>query len=726
MVKFKLPSKPLSILLRVAAILAVVWVAGALRLRAVEKLPIDYDEDDYLRAAQQYASALQQRDWAALTELNYRPEHPPLAKLAYGVAISGLPEAPEISDQPTTAQPVRSLPQPHLRTARLAAAVFGLLETLLLALLSPLAGLFLAVHTFTIKYTSQVMLEALPAFSSALAVLAYERSRVYERPRWSGWLALSAVALGLTVSSKYVYGIVGVAILIHWARAALTGTARHRAALLRWLRFVLIWGLLAVVAFLASNPYLWPAPWERRWASLTFHGRYARGQDVQRAGFPLWQPFVWLMGSVPWHPGVFVVSMDLIITGFAALGLRRLGRKRPLYVIWIATALLFLLVWPTKWPQYVLVLTFPWALAAAEGFRAVVWEPLTGWLRRLRTAGFRRPARVRPRIGWRELRKAALWLLPGLLVIAAITYYPLLYQSGMALTDFNARSIRDGLNGGVWRAVRAGWFGGAEPVGVQLFRPSPAKEVRYAGFSLLGQIFTVSPDLLAFELLWTLLVVGLQLALGVSVAGLLHRQGVRFKGFWQALFILPWAIPEFVGALSWLQIVHPDNGWLALAGGRFATTPGYPLARTIASWQQDPLLALLVLLVTGIWMGWPLMMLAASAGLKLIPAEVYDAAAMDGANNWQRLRWVTWPMLLPLLAPVIILRAILAFNQFYLFYVLDPPPPLFTLAAGSFYIFDSGWYAGSAAINMFTVLILIIFILLFNRWSRAGEGVTYA
>jgi ABC-type polysaccharide transport system permease subunit len=80
-----------------------------------------------------------------------------------------------------------------------------------------------------------------------------------------------------------------------------------------------------------------------------------------------------------------------------------------------------------------------------------------------------------------------------------------------------------------------------------------------------------------------------------------------------------------------------------------------------------------------------------------------------------------------LLAPAIIIKAILAFNQFYLFYALNPPFPLATLSLISFYVLDEGGqYALSAVINIFTVLVLIVMILLFNRWSKAGEGVTYA
>ena len=234
--------------LRMLAILAVAAaiaaVALGLRLRAVALLPVDYDEDDYMRAGQQYAEAIRAGDWAALTELNYRTEHPPLAKLAYGLALLVLPPVDEIPDRPTTAGPANSLPEPHLQVARTVAAVAGMLEVLALALVSPLAGLFLGVHTFTIKYSSQVMLEALPALTSTVTVLAYARSK----QRWNGWLILSAVALGLTAAGKYLYAITGIVVVIHWLWETLP-EQRRPSALARWLAPVLLWGLLALAVF---------------------------------------------------------------------------------------------------------------------------------------------------------------------------------------------------------------------------------------------------------------------------------------------------------------------------------------------------------------------------------------------------------------------------------------------------------------------------------------------
>jgi hypothetical protein len=93
-------------------------------------------------------------------------------KLTYGLVLAWLPQSSELPQQPTSAPPAASLPQPEINYLPWTSAILGTLEVLALAILDTLAGLFLAIHTFTIKYPSQAMLEALPALTSLLAVMA--------------------------------------------------------------------------------------------------------------------------------------------------------------------------------------------------------------------------------------------------------------------------------------------------------------------------------------------------------------------------------------------------------------------------------------------------------------------------------------------------------------------------------------------------------------------------
>jgi ABC-type sugar transport system permease subunit len=715
------------ILLLIIALLAVV-----LRLRAVEQLPIDFDEDDYLLAGQHYAQAIRDRDWVEIVNYEYNYEHPSLVKLTYGLVLTRLPQIPEIAQKPTSAPPADTLPQPHLDYLRRASALLGALEVLALAFLDPLAGIFLAIHTFTIKYTSQAMLEAMPALTSLLAVMAYDRSRKSQRT--SSWLVLSGIALGLTAASKYIYAVVGIVILLHWLWATLTerqSSQQKQDGWRPWLP-ILSWGILALFIFILADVYLWPDPIGRLKASLAFNAAYSQSDEVQSMSFPFWQPLATIFQSVPWHPGVFVIALDTLIALLGLLGFRRLWRGRQVYAFWLVVGLVFLLIWPTKWQQYILIISAPVSLAAAEGFRGVVWIPISGWMIKILSrsrdiSAGEGASRVN------EGLRAIPWLLPGLVILAAIALFPLVFQLAISLTDFKATAIRDGLTGGVWREVWLGLSGQIEPVVVDELGQSfsSIREVSYVGLSLLKQLFSgLGVSVLVFEVIWTFLSVGMQLTLGLGVALVLHRRGIRFKRFWLAIFILPWAIPEFIGVLIWQRMFEPRFGWMVLALN-YPEIANYPFGPQLASWQENPDMALLVLLIAATWYGFPLMMVSATAALKLLPQEVHDAADIDGAGRWSKFRWVTWPMILPLLVPAIIIRSIFAFNQFYLFYVLQTPFPLVTLATLSFFVFDvggpfGGYFALSAAINVMTVVLLVLFIYLFNRWSKAAEGVTYA
>jgi ABC-type sugar transport system permease subunit len=703
--------------LLIIATLIVTLIALNVRLTAVDELPIDYDEDDYLRAGQLYATGLQNGDWSVFTRENYRTEHPPLTKIVNGLIMAGLPPVPEIPDRPTSADPARQLPQPHLDNVRTIHAIFGTLEVLVLSLINPLAGLILAVHTWTIKYTSQVILEALPALTSLLVVVFYLKSK----GRFNFWLLLSAIMLGLTAASKYPYVMVGVAVLIHWLWETWPGRsdADGRSAW-QWFRLIITWGLIALIVFFLADPYLWPDPISRLRDSIGYHGRYATtATEVEQANFPIWQPLVWLAQAVPWHPGVFAVPLDAIALLFALLGLKRLWQKQRVFALWLIILFVFLLFWPTKWPQYILMLTAPLAVSAMEGWRAVVWEPFSRWVQRIRSVGVKRLTRPQIKNAWRETRQAFPWLMPGLIALGFIALFPLIYQLAMALTDLTSLSLRDGMRGGVWRAVGEGLAGQTQPVTVEIFERRSSNQVHYAGPQLLLNLLTGGvADLVVFEVVWTVSAVFLQTALGVGVALMLQRAGVRFKGLWRTLFIVPWAIPEFVGAIMWFNIFEPTNGWISL------------LLRNPFEWQQSPTVTLVVLLIAALWMGWPLMMLASLAGLKMIPPDVYDAAAVDGAKGWSRFRAVTWPLLLPVLAPVLIIRAILTFNQFYLFYAMQANYPSLTLSTAAFYFFDAnsgfgGQFAVAAAINIFTVILLLGFVIWFSRRKQTQVAEVY-
>lgn len=694
-------------LARLLVILLVLVIAWGTRSRAVQHLNIDFDEDDYTRAAQEYAHLIRTSNWSGFLETNYRPEHPPLAKIIMGVSLLTAPEKDLIADRPTSSEPNKYLPRVLLKPERTVNAVFGWLTVALLAFVNPLAGLALATHSMTIKYNSQAMLEALPALTSFCMAWAYLQ---FKKNRKTSWLVASAVFLGLTAASKYLYCIIALAILADWFL-----TSKEQDEVRSFFKQALIWGILGILIFFAANPFLWANPIQKLSESVLYHAGYSSSsEEVQNAGYPVWQPFQWLVTSAAnWEPDAFFFGPDFLITLLAIFGLARLWKKERLYVLWLGFALAFLLFWSTKWPQYILILTVPLSLAAAEGL-AQLWQNSVEAFKA-----------KKPVYNKKESRQAIPWLVPGLIAFAVLTLFPFFFQLGVSITDFNSTSIRDGFQGGIWREVSGGLTGQIEPANSEI--PFRSKEVQYTGFAGYLPIFQfiTGSGILVFNILWMVTSTSLQVILGLGLAILLNQRGVKLSKFWQALFILPWAIPEFIGALLWLNIFVPDIGWLNLASLKYGDAF---IFKSLVGWENSSSLWFLILLIPAVWYGTPLIMLASNASLKIIPKEIFEAAALDGANPWQTFQHMTLPLIRPVLLPAIIIRGIYAFNQFYLFQAL--PAGDGTLANLSYNLFNpnsgfgrmpGGQFAISAIINIFTVLILVVLVSAFNRRMQTRE-----
>lgn len=367
----------------VLAAILVFALAFLLRERAATSLPTDADEATYLNAAGAFALLIRQGHWGGFLQTNPNPEHPPLNKILFGLAVAGTNEPlPFINPQAAVNSPPGA-------AARRISVWLGALTAGFLALVNPMGGFFYAVHTMTIKYTAEIMLEGLPSLTSLGAVLAYLQ---FQRSNKNGWWLASALLLGLTAAGKYLYALVGFAILLDWyfrrwdwPSASLQRASTLPVSLLRRIappREMLLWGVSALFFFLIANPYLWPNPLGRLTDSLFFHSTYSTGApEVLQAAFPVYQPFLWLVTSAAdWHPqDVFLFSIDLFIIGLAVFGLTRLWKKAPVFVFWLAVGILFLLAWPTKWPQYILVLTAPLSLAAGEALLILlqsIWNDL--------------------------------------------------------------------------------------------------------------------------------------------------------------------------------------------------------------------------------------------------------------------------------------------------------------------------------------------------------------
>jgi multiple sugar transport system permease protein len=143
---------------------------------------------------------------------------------------------------------------------------------------------------------------------------------------------------------------------------------------------------------------------------------------------------------------------------------------------------------------------------------------------------------------------------------------------------------------------------------------------------------------LKISLVFTASCVTLHMLLGLAIALLLNEL-TRFRTAVRVAFLTPWMVAPAVGATVWLWLLEPQFGVI-----NYLLTASGVLARPVA-WLGTPGTALASVVAVDVWRGVPFVMLLLLAGLQTIPQEQYEAAAMDGANAWQRFRYVTWPNL---------------------------------------------------------------------------------
>jgi hypothetical protein len=306
-------------------------------------------------------------------------------KYVFGAALLAAP-----AHAPVRTDPHATIPAEILWPARMASAVLGSVHVLVLALASPVAAALMAVNSLHVRFTSEALLEALPGATSLLCVAAYAHAKKlgYRRP----WLVVSAVALGLTAASKYLYCICGIAVVVDWAldwRQRKSVNHNH-AGLRGWRRGIFLWGAIAIAVFFASNVYLWPNPAMRLANSLLFH-RGNSSVAVNTTKYVAWQPLVWLAAPASLNTAAqgMPAVLDAATLVLAALGgvamWRESGRdeanSRRVYAIWLALGLAFVLLYANKWPQYPLVIASPLCLAAETGVRRLlsVRQPVRAW-----------------------------------------------------------------------------------------------------------------------------------------------------------------------------------------------------------------------------------------------------------------------------------------------------------------------------------------------------------
>lgn len=280
------------------------------------------------------------------------------------------------------------------------------------------------------------------------------------------------------------------------------------------------------------------------------------------------------------------------------------------------------------------------------------------------------------------LDRKALWLvLPSLLPVAAFSVLPLLRGIYLGFTD-----------------ARAGNIDNAEFTGFENY-------LALINDTLFWNSFKVG-------LIWTFGVTILQFVLALGLAMLLNQR-IRLRGVVRVLAIVPWAMPHVVIALTWKLLYSPNAGLLNNALLKLNV-----ISKNI-DWLGDPRYALPAVILVGVWAGLPQTAVILLAGLQSVPAELHEAAALDGAGLWARFRAVTWPAVLPVVFAITSLDFIWNFNSFGLVYVLTGggPSGLTRLPMLFAYeeAFNFGNYGYAAALGNAMVIVIAIPVLLYLR-----------
>jgi len=280
----------------------------------------------------------------------------------------------------------------------------------------------------------------------------------------------------------------------------------------------------------------------------------------------------------------------------------------------------------------------------------------------------------------RDSQTAWLLVLPALLIILGVTLWPIIYT--FKLSFYNV------------------------PQGINQVRT----------FTGLGNYVAMLKDSLFWQTIgrtmyFTVVSVGLEMVLGMAVAQLIHSHPFGWK-FLRFALIIPWAVPTIVNGAMWRWIYSADfgalNGLLAQLG----------LIKHYIPWLTLPNLAMPLVILADVWHMMPFVALILQAALATLPLELDEAAAVDGANAFQRFWSIRLPLLRPAILVALIARTVDAFRVFDIVYMITAAGPAnktltitYLTYLNSFPWGNQGTGAAlSFLISVFTLSMALIFI----------------
>ncbi len=215
------------------------------------------------------------------------------------------------------------------------------------------------------------------------------------------------------------------------------------------------------------------------------------------------------------------------------------------------------------------------------------------------------------------------------------------------------------------------------------------------------------------------IVIGVGLPAALAIA-LVLSEDFRGRTILRAVLLIPWAIPPVVNGTIWGLILHGDLG--TLNGALFEVG----LIGKYVIWLSDPKLALITVSLAVAWRWLPFMSLLILAGLQGIPEELYDAAKVDGANVWQRFRFVTLPTLWPVLITVGVIQTMWTTKVFDEFWTLTRGGPSYSTTTMYYWVYKQAFEFlrlgyGSALAYILAIFTAALILFYYRRLRRQEE-----
>ena len=286
----------------------------------------------------------------------------------------------------------------------------------------------------------------------------------------------------------------------------------------------------------------------------------------------------------------------------------------------------------------------------------------------------------------------AFLVVPAFLILFAVVLYPFLYNVVISFSNMNLRHIKD------WSFV---------------------------GLTQYVKVFTepTQPDFYAVfvkTIIWTVVNLIFHVVVGVFLALLLNQRDIRGKPLFRTLLILPWAIPQYIVALTWRGMFNYEYGSLNLIITKYLRMPA-------VEWLKSPTEAFLACILTNIWLGFPFMMVIALGALQSIPQELYEAADIDGASWRHKLTKITLPLIRPVMIPAITLGTVWTFNNLNIVWLVsnagEPSDQTHILVS---FVYKAAFnlyrYGYAAALSMVIFVLLLAFSLFFMSRTKATEA----